>query len=376
MKICFLELMPFPSTAGGGTTHIINLGSALAELGNEVHVISSKPGADLKSTGKIKNIKVHQVGIRHKKFEGGWFYYLYRLFFEIFFVFSALKKIREIKPDIIDCQSPITTSLPASLSSYPFIITCHGIHSLGFEKLYQKKGYKFLSLIPNKIYQAISYYNIRRAKKFVVQGKETLDFYSRLEKDKDKGRTIQNPLNINFWKYSNIKKGKTIFTVARFTEQKALDKLIIAMRELPEFQLNLAGYGELENYLKSIAGKNVNIMGFKKPEEAVKIYAHSLFTILPSRFEGLPYTILESMSCGVIPIVTRVGALPELIKDGENGFLLKNNDPKTISTCVRKAAKSNLKKISKNARKSIVKYYSSEVIAKEYIEVYKEAADM
>src|SRR3989344_1597548 len=275
MKICFIELMPFPYKIGGGTTHLINLGKALAELGHEVHVISSRPGKDYPLVKNApRKVILHNVGIPHKKFEKGTFsYYLYRMFFETSFVLSAIKELKKINPDIIDCQSSITTALPASLSKYPFVITCHGIHEHGFGKLYSSKGNKFTAKFLNKIYLAISKYNVKKTIKLISQGRATLDYYLNLAGDSSKGVLVQNLVDTEFWKYSTNKQDNLIATVARLTKQKALDKLILAMKLLPNYRLKIAGEGELEKELKSIAGKNVEFLGYQNPNDCLKLYS-------------------------------------------------------------------------------------------------------
>jgi glycosyltransferase involved in cell wall biosynthesis len=54
--------------------------------------------------------------------------------------------------------------------------------------------------------------------------------------------------------------------------------------------------------------------------------------VLLSEYEGLPLTILEAMRSGVVTIATRVGAVDEVVSDGENGILL--DLPKAVDGCV------------------------------------------
>lgn len=371
--------MPFPQTIGGGTTHIVNLGKALVNLGNEVHIISSRAekGKENQNARKFpKGLYIHQIGMIHKKFEGsGKFYYLYRIFFELAFLFGAWKKIKEIKPDVIDTQAPITTSLPASLSGVPFVMTCHGIHSYGFGKFYKMKGKKLVGGLGNKIYYTMAKFNSKRARKIISQGDETVDFYVKLAGDKKKKVIIPNLVDTEFWEFSNDKDNKRIATAARFSKQKALDKLVTAMKSLSDYELHLIGGGDMEEVIKKIAGKNVKLFGFQPPEFCKKEYKKARFTVLPSEFEGLPYSILESMSSGVIPIVTKVGDLRSLIVDGKNGFFLKDNNPKTIIETIKKASKANLKKIGIEARKTVVNGWGLDKVGRIFLNIYKQALE-
>jgi glycosyltransferase involved in cell wall biosynthesis len=53
--------------------------------------------------------------------------------------------------------------------------------------------------------------------------------------------------------------------------------------------------------------------------------------VLPSAAEGLPMAVLEAMAFGVAPLVTAVGALPELVRDGVNGAVVPVGDPAALA---------------------------------------------
>jgi glycosyltransferase involved in cell wall biosynthesis len=59
-----------------------------------------------------------------------------------------------------------------------------------------------------------------------------------------------------------------------------------------------------------------------RPEDIARIYGWADVLILLSSFEGLPLTVLEAQRMGVVVIATDVGALRDVVQDGENGVLL------------------------------------------------------
>jgi glycosyltransferase involved in cell wall biosynthesis len=81
--------------------------------------------------------------------------------------------------------------------------------------------------------------------------------------------------------------------------------------------------------------------------------------VFPSYSEGLPSTLLEGMACGTPVLVTPVGAMPDIIQDGKNGFIMQNNSPECIAKNIRRALDHpDLEVISKNARTLIEKNFS------------------
>src|SRR6185503_16399204 len=65
--------------------------------------------------------------------------------------------------------------------------------------------------------------------------------------------------------------------------------------------------------------RHVSFLGKQNHVERIIPLAHAL--LMPSDMEGFGLVALEAMACGVVPIATRVGGVPELITHGEDGFL-------------------------------------------------------
>jgi len=85
--------------------------------------------------------------------------------------------------------------------------------------------------------------------------------------------------------------------------------------------------------------------------------------VLPSVSEGLPGVVQQAMPCGTVVLATPVGGVPDLIKDGETGFILENNTPECIaSSVIRALAHPNLGEIAGNARRLIKQQYGRDAM--------------
>jgi len=138
-------------------------------------------------------------------------------------------------------------------------------------------------------------------------------------------------------------KERKIVSVARLLPHKGLNYLIEAV----ESDMPLEIYGRpydrrhLDDLLRLAAGKPVRIVTDASDEDIATAYSSALVTVLPSVYrdmygtswaepELLGLTLLESMACGTAVIGTRVGAIPEHVREGETGYLVPPNDPAAL----------------------------------------------
>jgi phosphatidylinositol alpha-1,6-mannosyltransferase len=117
--------------------------------------------------------------------------------------------------------------------------------------------------------------------------------------------------------------------------RKNLPWLLDAWREVaracPEARLLLAGTGPLEAALRRRAAalgiaERVVFAGRIAEAEKVGYYNAADVFVSPSSLEGFGFTVGEAMSCGVPAVVSDRGALPELVTDGEGGFVCRHGD--------------------------------------------------
>ena len=96
------------------------------------------------------------------------------------------------------------------------------------------------------------------------------------------------------------------------------------------------------------------------------------FFVLPSLFEGLPMSILEIMSQKKIVIATNVGGNKEIIKDGENGYLIESQNIRELEIKILTICNSleEIQELEKNARLTIEKDFSLESMVTKYYNYY------
>jgi glycosyltransferase involved in cell wall biosynthesis len=130
-----------------------------------------------------------------------------------------------------------------------------------------------------------------------------------------------------FKSYKMGKKEPFVLFVGRLAKQKGLDYLIAAAKELPDMKFILAGKGEEEKRLKSIAPPNVEFLGFVSQEKLIKLYAKAQIFCLPSIGEGFGLVLLEAMASGC--------AIVSTIDIGQKGILIKPKSSEEIVKAIK-----------------------------------------
>jgi len=184
--------------------------------------------------------------------------------------------------------------------------------------------------------------------------------------------TVYNGVNLDLFKFkdrdfSKDKKLKVLI-VANLIELKGHDYLIKAIAKAKQkgidAELTIAGRGPLEAELKDLAKKlnisdSVKFTGYIEYEKIADLMQENDVFIMPSYYEALGCVYLEAMSSGMITIGVWGQGIDEIIKDGENGFLV---EPKSVDAIVSTLEKihgkssDELKSISRNANETALEY--------------------
>ena len=96
--------------------------------------------------------------------------------------------------------------------------------------------------------------------------------------------------------------------------------------------------------------------------------------LLPSEQESFGLAALEAMACEVPVIASKVGGLPEVVTDGETGYLSAvGNVDKMASDAVRLLADKKLRvEMGQRARESAISRYRTDVVIPQYIKFYED----
>ncbi len=176
---------------------------------------------------------------------------------------------------------------------------------------------------------------------------------------------------------------KNIIYLGRLHEAKGLDDIVESCRMLGAqgFKFKFSCYGagpDQERFVSAMSqmlGENFHFGGVVSGEEKVRAFSSADIFLMPSRFEGLPLSLLEAMAAGCIPIVSNRGAMPSVVEDGRNGFLVEPGDLTQILGKLKFLLSENetsWNAIRENARQTIVDGYDLAQYSRKLEDLYAE----
>ena len=137
-----------------------------------------------------------------------------------------------------------------------------------------------------------------------------------------------------------------VFAIGRLVFKKGFDVLLKAAAEAlragADLEVILAGGGPLKTDLLELAsasgvGERLHLLGALPNVEVPDYYAASDVTAVPSvhgpdgNVDGLPNTLLESLSSGAAVVASRVAGIPDVLRHGDNGLLFAEGDVEALA---------------------------------------------
>lgn len=180
----------------------------------------------------------------------------------------------------------------------------------------------------------------------------------------------------------NNNNNRYILYLGRLIKRKGVDVLIEAFSKIsndyPGLRLKIAGYGREKSNLITLANdlginKKIDFVGLVRGREKLQLLHNALFLICPSRTETFPVVNLEALASGIPVITSRVGGIPDIIQDGENGFLVEPENPEHLAVKMDSLLKDAVlrKRMAENAISTVLQY-DWNVIVQKYIDIYEE----
>lgn len=135
---------------------------------------------------------------------------------------------------------------------------------------------------------------------------------------RDKTTVLHNPVVLESGRIKEKK--EYVIDFGKFCKDKGTYTLLRACENLPDINFVFAGYGPAEEDIKNTS--NAEYVGFKTGEELIDVISGARFSVYPSEWhENCPYSVLESQILCTPVIASRMGGIPELIRENETGLL-------------------------------------------------------
>ena len=154
-------------------------------------------------------------------------------------------------------------------------------------------------------------------------------------------------------------------------------------KAIPNTFLTIVGDGPLRDTIKSEFDRNglshhVMMRGTISPDQTAEIMRASHVLLLPTNLEGFGMVIIESMMCGVVPVVTRLeGITDELVKADSTGFLVSPKQTSDFGDIIVALGRNRslLSTISMNCQKVAATNFSAQTMVTQYENLFSEADD-
>lgn len=299
------------------------------------------------------------------------FYYKYKR--SIFNIFLAIKQIHEViekvNPDIIHVHSTwagLFVRLPYLFRKRKakIVYQSHGWAFLMDTSNYKKNIYalveRILSIPTDKIIN-ISNYEQNQAIKYGLNKNKMIMVYNGVEDKINKSN-----LKLN-WDRNKI----NLLFVGRLDRQKGLDLFLDVYNkmELDNVHLYVIGTSVLDSSLPQNT-EYVTYLGWVDNKDIDVYYQACDAVIMPSRWEGFGLVAIEAMKNSKAVIVSNRGALPELVKNGKNGYVFNIDDKISLKNILLNLDKIYLKKIGMNGRLIFLENFIDIIFIRKMYNIY------
>lgn len=288
--------------------------------------------------------------------------------FHIFW--RLLKLFKNEKPDVVHTHRyAIEYAIPAAIiSRVP--IKVHTVHNVARKennrlvRFLAKVFYKFFNLTPVALSERIK--------------KTILDEYNLMP---EQVPVIFNGIDLSKCipkQNYKIEERMNILHIGRFSQQKNHSGLLKAFKRFhdiyPNCILKLIGEGEKKKEIEQYISENdlsscVEILGLQP--QVYSYLSNADIFVLPSKYEGIPLSLIEAMGTGLPIIATNVGGVSDMLENNESAILINVNEIELTSALQTLYENESLRvKIGNKAKEDSIKF-SAKNMGLEYLNLYK-----
>ena len=249
---------------------------------------------------------------------------------------SAIRLIRDFRPDIVHAHNLFfrTTETAAVLRMFgrtPLVVTLHLGKSEGNARLVGGLVKAYESTMGRFI--------VRRADRVIAVSRAVAEHARRINGGSPPATVIPNGVDTQvFYPGAESRAGQTVLFVGRLVPNKGPEVVVEAVPRVlarhPQAQFLMAGDGPLRERLESQArhlkvDHAVRFLGLR--HDVPQLMRDSIVFVRPSTLEGMPLTVLEAMATALPVVATPVGGTPEVVHDGDNGYLVPVGDSAALA---------------------------------------------
>lgn len=178
-------------------------------------------------------------------------------------------------------------------------------------------------------------------------------------------RIVGNGIDVS--RYRQGRKEDYAVVIGRLVNYKRVEWALEVARKTG-IPLKVIGTGPMESYLRKIAPKNVEFLGYVDEEEKIDILSRARYLFAFSAFEGFDLPVIEAMATKTVPIVSRIRA-HEFIFAGEDAGIMVDSVGGAVDALNRLERDENLHdRLAENGRRLVETKWNAEIVAGKYID--------
>ncbi|MGC8850656.1 MAG: glycosyltransferase [Candidatus Micrarchaeia archaeon] len=340
MRISFFTDTYFPNL-DGVVVAIQNYRRELERRGHEIEVFAA---------GSAEAARLNEDP--HVHFFEGFSFPSYPQYKIAFNPFAAKKIVRDRGFDLVHCHAMASMGFAAIKTArdlrLPLVGTFHTLLPAGTHYItHNKRGQEIIS--------RIAWHSIKHFYKpfdvVTAPSKVIVEMLAEHGVDEDKLRVVPNGIDLKSFrcKHDHAKarkalgfraRDKVVLFAGRVTEEKHVDLIVRSakqvIRSVPSVKFLIVGDGPFKSTVEVLVAENgLNdrfvFKGAVPHSRMPFFFSVADVNVCPSTFDTYGLSIVEGMACGVPCVGARAYAIPEIVRDGCNGFLFEPNNPKDFA---------------------------------------------